>query len=114
MSARKQRRPLRPLPRLAGAPSQDEVNAMNARMFAYMKLALSQPDPPECDRDTAAMMAGCILGQRVRVLMDVHGLSQEAATAAGLAWVEEQAAHWARLAAAEMNLWRNIRPARRA
>lgn len=79
--------PLRPV-QLPGLPPQADPVA-SAAMWGYVRLAWASADPPGCDAATAAMMAGCIIGQRTRVLMDVHGLGLDAAKAAVLAWVEE-------------------------
>lgn len=89
---------------MPGALPPGPANALNAKTFAYLKTVLVDGDESgPCPPEVAAALCGFIAGQRVRVGMDVHGLSMEQATSQVLAWVNEQAAHYASLTTEGMN-----------
>jgi hypothetical protein len=70
-------------------------------MYGYLKAVLVDGEVPEIDADTAATLAGFVLGQRVAVLVSVQGMTMQDATAAGLGWVAEQAALTGSMAAVQ-------------
>lgn len=79
--------------RLRTSPPAAPQGEVAGRVFAYLKRVLVDGDEAAgCEPETAAALAGMLAAQRVRVGMDVHGLSQEAALSQVLAWVCEQAA----------------------
>ncbi len=72
----------------------------HARAFGYMYRVLTTGETPPCDAGTGAMLAGMVLGQRCASLT-AAGMTLQAATAAGVQWVADQAALWGSMAAAD-------------
>lgn len=65
-----------------------------ARLFEYLSAVLvAGNDPPEIDADTAAALAGLMIGARARLLMTATpGMTQAEAVDACAKWVREEAA----------------------
>ena len=71
-----------------------------ARVFSYMQRVMSGGEPP-ADADTAATLAGMVIGIRSGMLQKLHGVTRDQAMAACRRWVDDQAALWGSMAATD-------------
>jgi hypothetical protein len=69
-----------------------------ARLFAFIRRAVAG-ERPECDPDTAAHLAGMVVGMRAALIVRMHGATPEQAKAATMQWVRDQEKLYGSLAA---------------
>lgn len=94
---RKNRRTAPPRPQLPTGipvPSPEDEQRVNAATFGYLKRVLVDGERPACAPETAAALAGMILGQRVGLLQLAEHMTPDLALAAGARWVAETAARY--------------------